>query len=133
MKVLSIGGSLALAMVTALAFSTPASADPTKGFTLNLDYEAGSYGLAGGINGNLGGTVVKRMNESGTGSVNEVDVNVKVNKNGLKNVNGTVHSGAYGYNENMIKTRGVGATATGSASGSYVKGGASVNLSVKKK
>ena len=76
---------------------------------------------------------MKRTHESGSGSVNEVDIDVPIDKNGMKKLDGTVHSGAYGYNENMIKTKGAGAVGTGSIAGSYVAGGSNVDLTVKKK
>lgn len=127
---LSAVSAIALASAFAMA---PAQAAPKEGFTLNLEYESGSLGLGGGLNGNIGGAIVKRTNESGSGSVNEVDINVQIDKNGMKKLDGTVHSGAYGYSENMIKTKGAGAMATGSAAGSYVVGGSNVDLTVKKK
>lgn len=125
--------SIAMALASVSLFAVPASAGHVQGFTLNLDYDSGSVGMAGGVNGNIGGTIKKRTSESGSGSFNEVDIDVKLNKNGIKSVDGTVRSGAYAYNENMIRTSGPGAMGSGSISGSYVRGGSNVDLSVTPK
>jgi len=119
-------------MALAFALVSPVSAMCIKGCTLEADYQVGSIGAGAGANGVLGGTIKKRFNESGSGTVNEADLTVKIDKNGIKKIDGEFRSAGYGYNENMVQSTHNGTVGTGSISGSGTIGGIRAKIDIKK-
>lgn len=122
-----------LSLFTALALATtvaaPASAACMKGctkVTVDADYGVGSIAAAGGISGGWG--IIKQKNYSETGTVNEADLTVKIDANGVKKIDGTFRSAGYGVNTSMVRASG----ASGAISASGVTGGMDVNVKVKK-
>lgn len=120
-----LGTALALSMMTAAqATMMPDGLMTDNTFIVDGVYSAGGLAIAGGISDGYG--IEEQTSYSGTGTINESDLVVTLDVNGLHSLDYTGHSGGYAVQENSITAQG----GSYSVSGSYVTGGVNLDLSV---